>query len=844
MAVLTLRGLLGRARRAALTVMVVAVGVAIITGTLVFTDTIHSAYQRLFAGAAQGAQLVVAGRQEIANDPSASEPVPQQLIARVRKLPGVSAAQGQISDQAEIVGRDGQVINSGRLPTSALSYVDPPFGGLRIVTGHPPRGPQDVVIDQRTATLQHYRVGDLVPIVTSQPVRRFRLAGTATLGGATAGETFVAFSLPAAQALFGKTGTVDLIDVAVGHSATTGSVSREIARLLPAGLVVRAQDADVDVEVQRASARLRSLTDGLLAFALVAIVVGALMILNTFSITATQRTAELAVLRALGATRGQVLRAVLLEALLVGLAGSAAGIIIGPLAAVLIRALLDAAGENLPSTLLVVELRTALIGVGTGVAVSLAAALLPALRASRAAPLEAVRISAAAQHSARAARVRIGVSALATLGGLGLILTATGASGERLRVGAVGGGLVIAGALIAAPLAVGGLARAVAWPVARRRGAIAGLAREQAIQNPMRTAISASSLTIGLALVVLVTAYTSGLRASAGDAIRQTFIGDLAIQSQHGTDSVPAATVQAAAGVPGVLGITGLKTAEAHLARAGDVQVDGIDPTSWGEVYRFDWLHGSSADLTGLAPGDALVEANTARAAGLVRGDRTVLVTGSGRRVEVRIVGVYRDAGLLRGLVLPATSFDSVFNQPRLQDVFVKLMPGPGANQVVASLQATLRRFPGVVVRSQRQLSSQEQADVASIVGLFYALLTLSLLMSLVGIAGTLNLSVHERTREIGILRALGMTGGQVQGLVRGESLITAAIGSVSGAVVGLVLAWAVTRALAADGFVFRLPWVALLAVLATGAAAGVLASVPPARRAARLDVLAAIAHE
>ena len=845
---ITLRVIQVRRRRAALTAMVVAVGVATITGTLVFSDTIRASYRTLFAGAAQGAALTVAGRQDIAADPSAATPVPQSLVGRIRRLAGVAAAQGEVSDVASIVGRNGAVIASGRLPTAALSYLRPPFTGIRIVAGSPPRGLRRVVLDERTAAQQGLGIGSLVSILTGQPVRRFRISGIAALGPGSgaglAGERFVVFSLSAAQALYGKAGVVDLIDVALIPGASPRAVSAEIDPLLPAGVVVRNRAGQVDLEVTDTTLRLRSLTDGLLAFAILAIVVGGLLILNTFSISATQRASELALLRALGATRGQVLATVLQEALVVGVVGSLIGIVIGPAAALLIRGVFDLAGANLPSGALTLRASSALIGLGVGVVVALVAALSPALRAMQAAPLEALRARAAPSPSRMNDVVRGAVTAAGGLGGLGLILTAGGASGERLRVCAIGGALVVCGALVGAPFAVRALARIVAWPVERRGGAVGGLAREQAIQNPVRTAISASSLMVGLALVLLLTGYTAGLRASADAAIRQTFIGDLAIQDQNGTDSIPGATVQAAAGVPGVLALSGLKTAEARLTGAGDVQVGAVDPTSWGEVYRFDWVSGSNAAFTGLVPGQVLVEQNTAQAAGISVGQRVTLLTGSGRRVTAHVVGIYRDAGLLHGLVVSEDWFDQLFNQPRLQDLFVKLIPGPGQGQVLASLQATLRRFPGVVLRSQRQLASAAQRQVGSVIGLFYALLALSLLMALTGIAGTLSLSVHERTPELGILRALGMTQGQARALIRDESLITAAIGSVSGAAVGLLLAWSVTRALASVGFVFSVPWVGLAAALLTGALAGVLAAVPPARRAARLDVLAAIADE
>jgi putative ABC transport system permease protein len=841
----TVRSLRVRVRRGALTVLAVLVGVAMITGTLVFTDTITASFRQLFTGAAQGASVIVSGRQVIGSDVGVGPTIPAALIPRLRALPGVATAQGQVSARATIVGRNGHVITPGRLPTLALSYVGPPFTGLRIVRGSAPRGAHQVAIDERTASSQGYRVGDLVPIVTAEPVRRFRISGIAALGTPSlGGQTFAVFDLPTAQALFGRQGRVDLINVAPVPGFTPDQLVEEIEPLLPAGVVVRSRHTRVDAELRRVGDRLRSLTAGLTAFALVTVVVAALLIFNTFSITATQRAGELALLRALGATRGQVLGAVLLEAGLIGVIGSLAGIAVGPLAAIAIRALFGSGGVALPAGGLVVSARTVLVGLATGVIVALLAAALPAFRATRTAPLEALRASAAPARGRRRVLVRAGVVALLGLGGLLVMLTASGGSHERLRSGAAGGVVLVVAVLVAGPLAVRLLARAVAWPLGRRDAVITELAREHSVQNATRTAISASSLTIGLALVLLVTVYANGLRASSRDAIRQTFVGDIAIENQDGSSPIPSSSVRAAAEIPNAVGLSSLHTGAAHLVGAGDVTANSIEPTTWGQVYRFDWIDGTPATIPSLGIGDAVIEQDTARAAHLAAGDRTTLITGSGQRVPVRIRGIYRDAGLLRGITLPAAWFDQLYPQPELRAVFVRLAPGAGRSAALALLRGVLTAYPGVVARSEAQLAGKVSSTVGSVLALFYALLALSLLMALLGIAGSLNLQVHERTRELGMLRALGMTPDQARSLIRDESLIMAAIGSITGLVLGLILAWALTDALAAQGFVFALPWVQIVAVLAVGAGAGALASLPPGRRVARLDVLAAIAHE
>ena len=428
--------------------------------------------------------------------------------------------------------------------------------------------------------------------------------------------------------------------------------------------------------------------------------------------------------------------------------------------------------------------------------------------------------------------------------GLLVIFTGSGTATARLTQSAIGAVPLVLAIVVASPLMVRRLAGIVSWPIERRGGIVSRLARENAGRNPVRTAVSASSLMIGLALVLFVTIYASGLRSSTSRIIHQTFLGDLTIENQDGQSSIPAASARAAASAPGVLALSSLKAAPARLGAAGNITAEGIDPNSIGQVYRFDWIRGSSATLAGLGPGQAIVEQDTARAAHLSVGDRTRLVSETGLAQTVKIAGIYSDRALLRGIALPEAQFDRLFHQDRLQDVFVKLAPGSSLADAQSAVNRALSSLPGVVARSEKQLAGEVSGRVNSILILFYALLAMSVLMSLLGIVNTLNLSIHERTRELGMLRAMGMTRQQARRLIRNESLITAAIGSIVGVGLGIFLAWVVIRSLSSEGIDFSLPWLQAVGVLAVGLLAGVLASVPPARRAARLDLLAAIAHE
>ena len=517
--------------------------------------------------------------------------------------------------------------------------------------------------------------------------------------------------------------------------------------------------------------------------------------------------------------------------------------IAGPFVALAVRALFGGAGVGVASGGLTVTAGTVAIGLGVGIVVSLLAALAPALRARRAAPVEALRTSygaQAGQHQVSWTLLRLGVSAGCVAGGLILTLGASGDQARRLLFCGIGGGLVLVGALIAGPLVVA----ALVWVARlRRRDPIFALAREQALINRGRTALSASSLMIGVALALVITVYVSGLRGATSTAIHQTVVGDVVVESQNAAQPIPAASVRAVAAVPDLAAVSTLKTVTAEASGIGSLQISGVDPTSWPEVYRFDWVNGRAATLSGLNPGQVLVEADTARAAGLKVGSELNVTGPTGQRLTLSVAGIYRDSGLLKGITVPLDFFDQEFNQPQLQDIFVKLSGSVKQAVAVTALTHALARFPGVVVRSQRQLAARLAANVTNVVDLLYALLVLAVLMSLLGIGGSLNLSVQTRGGELGMLRALGMTPGQARSLVRDESVPTALVGGVLGVVLGLVLSVCLTHALAPEGFAFTFPWLAFVGSMAAVLVAGVGAAVAPARRAGRTPMLSAISY-
>jgi putative ABC transport system permease protein len=840
-----LRSLLARRRRAALTSLAVLLGVAMVTGTFVFTDTIHRAFRQLFTGEARGAQIVVGSRQGLYSTTDPPVSMSSALVARIQALGGVAAAQGQVSGVATIIGKRGGIVKNTGTPTLALSYLQPPFTGVQFSAGSPPVGPGEVALDQSTAAREGYRVGDLVPIVTGEPERHFRLSGLVRVSSApSGGSTLAVFDRATAQALYDKQGTVDVIDVATAPGFAAATVAHEIAPLLPAGVSAQTTPQAVDSDAAQVSDQLQVLTGGLLAFGFIAVFIGGFVITGTLSITVPGRTQELALLRALGATRRQVLRAAILESAVVGTLASIAGIALGLAAALVIRKLLKAAGAEVPSTGLVLEPRTLAVSLGVGVLVTIAAGLPPAFRATRVSPIEALRASEAPPARARPAMATLVAAGLLAIAGVALVLVHGSSLRSQLTTSTAGALALVLAAVLISPLVVRWIARVVAWPLERGAGVLGRLARENAIRSPARTAVTASSLMIGIALVLFVAVYIGGIRTSAKRAVDNTFIADFAIGNQDGTSSIPAASARAVASVPNLAAVSSIKSATAVLGRNGSVTAEGFDPTTIGQVYRFDWVDGSQPSLPDLGIGDALVERDTARADHLRVGQRVTVTTPSGTTAGLTVRGIYADRALLRGFALPLPVFDQLFNQDRLQQVFVKLAPGASRPGTASELSQALATLPGVVVRSSQQLRDQASTRVNNVLVLFYALLAMSAVMSLLGILTALTLSIHERTHELGVLRAVGMTRAQTRALIRNESVITATIGTLVGVVLGIAISWIVTRALASQGVVFSVPWPQIGIVILVGLAVGALAALPAASRASRIDLLTAIAHE
>jgi putative ABC transport system permease protein len=840
-----LKGLLGRKTRAILTSLAIVLGVAMISGTFVLTDTIQSAFNGVFDSAYKQTDVVVSGKQIVKS--SASHPtVPASLLARVEGIEDVEAAAGSVSDTARLVDADGKTLGGGNGEGIGFG-VDPKqprFAPIELTAGTWATGPDQIVIDSETAKDHRYRVGDTIGAKTDGPVHRYKITGIGKLGGATIGGlTLAVFDVPTAQAVLNKRGVFDEIDVAAKPGVSQSRLAEQIKPLLPANAQVRTADDQAKEASKEVGSAIRIVRIFLLVFAGIALFVGSFVIFNTISITIAQRTRELATLRTIGASRRQVLRSVMLETLILGLVASAIGLFLGLGLAKGLEALFSAFGAELPKAATVLSARTIAVSVLAGTVVTLFAGLAPALRSTRVAPIQAVREGAALPPT-RFAPLRpyvAGVAAALGVAGIANGVFSGGSATAILTSMGAGTVLLFLGVAMVASHLIRPIAAVVGRPARSLGGAPGRLAAENSVRNPGRTASTAAALMIGLALVTFVAVLGSGMRSAFGDALNKQLRGDYVVSVNSDADVAVLAKSagEEVARTPGVAVASSVRSDKARIL-GDDTDVAGVDPATIARVYHFDWKQGSARALAG---GGAVVDEDYAKKHHLELGSRLALQTSNGTRASFRVGGVY-DVGfeqLISGVVISQAAFDRAFPQPRDAYTFVKAEPGANAG---ASLGRTLARYPDAQLDTNAAFIKADQKDFDTTLMLFYVLLALSVVVSLFGMVNTMILSVFERTRELGMLRAVGMTRRQARRMVRHESVITALIGAALGLPLGVFLAAVVTQGLSDRGIGFHLPLTPLLIFTAVAAVAGVLAAIPPARRASRLDVLHALQYE
>jgi putative ABC transport system permease protein len=849
MLAVSLKGMAGRKLRTVLTALAVVLGVALIAGTYILTDTINHQFDQIFAQVRKGVDVSVTPKKIFNSDNNANPPAfPASYVAKVQQVPGVEKASGGIFDNGVILDNKGKKIggNNGA-PNFISSDAPAPFNPFHYIAGHGPTGPNQISIDKYTADKQHWHVGSVVRVGGQGPATPYTVVGIAKFGklNGLAGAAIAVMTLDQAQKVTDKVGKLDGIDIQAQKGVAPQALVTRVQQSLPNTVTVRTGAEQAAQDSKDTKSGLSFLKTLLLVFAGVALFVGAFMIFNSFSITIAQRTRELSMLRTVGASRRQVLGSVLGEATVMGLVASVIGLGLGIGLAKGLKALFKAVGADLPGGSTVIETRTIIVSLIVGTLVTVVASLSPAFRATRIQPIEGVREGAEIPKT-RFSRIKTPFGAV-TLGlgvalmCLGLLTNSTGSAvWLPLLFGTV---LVFIGAAMFSSKLVRPIASLVGRPMETLRGVSGQLARENATRNTARTASTAAALMIGLALVSGVTIFAAGIKKSVDSAIDTSVRAGLVLENKDGWSSIPQSAGKAVAQVPGVGASSEIRLSQARVAGvSGTPDVSGVNPATLPAVYQLDWKKGSNATLNQLNGNNAIVSESWSKSKHKKVGQQINITTQSGDHATYTIIGTYKNnVHFLGDIAVTNQTLARDFKVTQDQFVMYGLKPGANANQVQGQATKILNaQFPNAQADTKSGFKKKQTEWIGQISAFFYVLLSLAVIVSLFGIVNTLVLAIYERTRELGLLRAVGMSKRQVRRIVRYESVITAVLGTV----LGVFFAVIISRPLAGEGFQLSFPVGTLVILLILAGLAGVLAAITPARRASKLNVLEALAYE
>ena len=844
---ITVKGMFAHKLRLALTGLAIVLGVTFVSGTLVLTDTLHSTFSTLFDKVYQNVDLEVRASAAFSTQSGAMavrEPFSESLLSTVRAVPGVAIADGGVAGYAQYVAKNGSAVVTGGAPTIGTTFEPhQQFSSLKLAQGTGPRGASQVVMDQGTAQEYGFHVGDQVKVLLPGAPRTFTISGIVRFGTANnlAGATIAAFDLPTAQRVFDKVAKLDTIDVIVAGGADKATVQRAIQASLPTGVEVVTGQTVANENTGLMDQMLGFLSTALLVFAFIALFVGAFTIFNTFSIIVGQRTRELALLRIVGASKRQVFQSVLLEALLLGLVASVVGLGLGVLTAMGLDALLKSFGISLPQSSLVFSMRTVVVALGVGVGVTLVSAISPARHALRIPPIMALASYSAASAASPRRRLFVG----AGVGALGGLLLAMGLVKGVIALVGLGAVAVFIGVGMLAPLVARPMSSVLGRPLAAALGVAGQLGRENSMRSPRRTAQTASALMIGLALVSTFTVFGASIAQSATGSIKDAVGADYIVMGSltgGPMTGISGAAVQAAARIPGVTMVTSVEGGTFEFQRSV-VNLTAIPSQSLSNTVVLRMASGTGASALGA--GQMLISTTTANAKHLVVGDTVRATFARTGATTVRIGGIFKPNAVLGSYVVGEGFFHAHFSSGT-QPAAILLRSASGASAATtAAIKAGLSDYPNLKIQTRDQFIKTEQAQVNQLLGLVYALLALAILIALIGIVNTLLLSVFERTREIGLLRAVGMRRRQVRVMIRAEAVILSVFGGVIGIVLGTGLGMALSSSLSQQGITdIVVPYTSLVIFVFLAALLGLAAASWPARRAARLNILEAITVE
>lgn len=843
---LTIRGLWAHKLRFALTGLAVILGVAFMAGTMVLTDTMGKSFDGLFESANAGVDVVVQQPETIeAEFGDVRERIPAETLAAIQDVDGVRAAAGSLQGFAQLVKADGSVASlDGLGMTIGSNWVTEELNPFDLASGHAPGAADEALLDQGTADREGWALGDSFSVLTQEGNRELTLVGTATMGDLEGipGSSLVALDDPTAQELFGQAGHYDAVVVAAEDGVDAEHLASQVDTALGAGTFdVLTAEADTAEQQSQFEEDLSFFNQFLLAFAYVSLFVGMFIIYNTFSIVVAQRKKDMAMLRAIGASRRQLLTSVLVESVAVGLVASAIGLAGGVVMSMGLRELLSAVGVEIPSGDLVISTGTIVTAFVVGMAVTVLSAIAPAFRASRVAPIAALREVSIDRSGSSVARAIIGFF----LTGAGVTAFAAGMVAEGsealqlIGVGAVGTvlGVFVLGPVIARPVVA-----MLGWPLLRLSGMPGRIARENATRNPKRTSATASALMIGVALVgfitILAASTKESVEASVDRSMRADYVVDSGAWGEGGFSPSLAADIAARDEVDAVSPL-----------RSSAIEVDGqsstvqaVDTSVIDSLLDLEVVEGAIADVSS---GSVAVDAEKATELGLGIGDDVDMMFGTGT-ISLTVGALFEEPIAGAGgspYVVDLSTFEANVTDQFDRQIYVAAADGTPVEATTEALEAAIADFPNAELQNQAQFKESITSEIDQMLNLIYGLLALAVVIALIGIANTLALSVHERTRELGLLRAVGMSRSQLRSAIRWESVLIALLGTALGVVLAVGGAWGSVQALGTEGVTtFSVPPVQMLTIVGLAAVAGVVAALGPARRAARLDVLDAIA--
>ncbi|MFF0594461.1 ABC transporter permease [Streptomyces antibioticus] len=836
-----LRNVTAHKARLLMTVLAVMLGVAFVSGTLVFTNTLSNALQNSSAkGFGQVDVAVTAKPQEDVGDRIVKTPeLTEALRERSAKVPGAASAVGVVTGFTAIADQDGKLVGGG-FQSQGGNYWGTDDPRYPMEKGAAPHGADEVAIDTETARRAGYEVGDTVRISVDGPVLTPRITGVFRTddGNVAAGGSLALFDTPTAQKLFGKTGTYDEIDVKAAAGTSQAALKSALDAALPKGEVeTTTAQRLADDQAEMISASMSGLKQGLLVFAGIALFVGTFIIANTFTMLVAQRTRELALLRAVGASRRQVTRSVLIEALVVGAVAGGTGLVAGIGIGAGLRSLMNTLGATVPDGPLVVSPGTVATSLVVGVVVTVLAAWLPGRRAAKIPPVAAMN-SVHAKATTKSLVLRNTLGALFSAAGVAVVLAATtmdGSDGQApMGLGAV---LLIIGVFILTPLLSRPLIAAAA-PVLRIFGISGKLARQNSVRNPRRTAATASALMIGLTLITGMTVMAGSLQKSIDKMASAAIRADYIVSMANGNTLSPDVEEKLKA-TDGVTATSPLRNSPARIGGTTEY-LTGVTPAI-GELTDLKVEDGTFA----VGGTKVVVDEDTAKDHGWKAGSAFTAAYEDGRKQKLTVAGVYQGNELIRGIMLDASVLAPHQEDPTDMQVMVKTSGG-ASDATKDRLEKALGSNPAIKVQSKQDLSDEIAQMFTLMLNMLYGLLAMAVIVAVLGVINTLAMSVFERSQEIGMLRAIGLDRRAVKRMVRLESLVISLFGGVLGIGLGVFFGWAAGELLGTRMATYELvlPWDRMAVFLLLAAGVGVLAALWPARRAARLNMLAAIKSE